>query len=79
MQSFEEKLERLEELSEQIKQGELSLDQAVSLFEEGIKLAKTLEKELAKVERKVEILLNNPTEQADKPTLDLFPELDQEN
>ncbi len=38
MKSFEERLKRLEELSEQIKEGDLPLENAVTLFEEGIKL-----------------------------------------
>ena len=58
MKSFEERLNRLEELSEKLKTGNVPLEEAVSLFEEGIKLARGLEKELSKIERKVEILVN---------------------
>ena len=47
MKSFEERLTRLEELSEKIKDGNIPLEEAVALFEEGINLAKGLEKELA--------------------------------
>ncbi len=76
MKSFEERLARLEELSEKIKQGDLPLEEAVSLFEEGIDLSKGLEKELSKIERKVEILINRPTEDKEMPKMDLFPEFD---
>ncbi|MFP4383092.1 MAG: exodeoxyribonuclease VII small subunit [Spirochaetia bacterium] len=76
MASFEERLSRLEELSEKIRDGNLGLEEAVSLFEEGIKLAKGLEKDLAKVERKIEILINQPEKDREKPVLDLFPDLD---
>ena len=79
MKSFEERLERLENLSEQIKEGNLPLEKAVSLFEEGIKLSKGLETELSKYERKIEILINNPKDTENKPDLELFPELDDEN
>ena len=75
MKTFEEKLERLETLSEKIRDGNMPLDEAVALFEEGIKLSKQLEKELSKVERKVEILVNNPVSEEGKPELELFPEL----
>ena len=76
MKSFEERLARLEELSEKIKQGDLPLEEAVSLFEEGIDLSKGLEKELSKIERKVEILINRPTEDKEMPKMGLFPEFD---
>ncbi len=78
MKSFEERLSRLEEISEKIKDGNIPLEEAVSLFEEGIKLAKTLEKDLARVERKIEILINQPENPEDTPVLELFPELSNE-
>ncbi|MBN1524877.1 MAG: exodeoxyribonuclease VII small subunit [Spirochaetales bacterium] len=77
MPAFEDKLERLEEVSEQIREGEISLEESIKLFEEGIKLAKMLEKELSKIERKVEILLNQPSPDA-PPQMDLFPENEEE-
>ena len=75
MKNFEERLLRLEELNEKIADGEIPLDEAVSFFEEGIKLAKSLEKDLGKVERKIEILINQPETPADKPNFELFPDL----
>ena len=79
MPSFEERLKRLEQLAESIQQAELPLDEAVRTFEEGIKLSRTLEKELSRIERRVEILINNPAETGEKPALDLFPELEGED
>ncbi|MBA7654408.1 Exodeoxyribonuclease 7 small subunit [subsurface metagenome] len=78
MKSFEERLNRLEELSEKLKTGNVPLEEAVSLFEEGIKLARDLEKELSKIERKVEILVNEPERNNSEPVLELFPELEKE-
>ena len=78
MKSFEERLDRLEALNEKISEGDIPLDEAVALFEEGIKLAKGLEKELAKIERKIEILVNQPENEEEKPNLELFPELSDE-
>jgi exodeoxyribonuclease VII small subunit len=73
--NFEERLERLEALSEKLRDGKLPLDEAVSVFEEGIKLAKSLEKDLNRVERKVEILTSEPQEGEETAPLSLFPDL----
>jgi exodeoxyribonuclease VII small subunit len=81
MKSFEERLGRLETLSEKLKGGKIPLEEAVSVFEEGMKLARELEKELGRIERKVEILVNEPEKKkgaAVEPDLQLFPELDEE-
>jgi exodeoxyribonuclease VII small subunit len=78
MPTFEENLTRLEELSEQIQDGNIPLEEAVAVFEEGIKLSKKLEKELSKIERKIEILKNNPAREDDKPEMELFPDLGEE-
>lgn len=60
MNNFEQDLKRLEELSSAIKQSDISLEDALKDFEEGIKLAKGLEKTLDKIEAKVQILMNSP-------------------
>lgn len=77
MKSFEERLARLEEISAGIRDGDVPLEEAAELFEEGVKLSKGLDKELQKIERKVQLLVNEPTEEGEKPVLELFPELDQ--
>jgi exodeoxyribonuclease VII small subunit len=76
--NFEERLQRLEELAERLKESTLSLDDAVALFEEGVKLSRSLEKDLARVERKVEILTREPAEGETDPPLSLFPELSED-
>lgn len=76
MKGFEEKLARLETIHEQMKQEGVSVDKSMQLFEEGIKIAKTLQKELDRMERRVEILINQPDTPDEKPVLELFPELD---
>jgi exodeoxyribonuclease VII small subunit len=77
---FEQRLERLEELAERLREGSIPLEEAVALFEEGMKLSKTLERELSRVERRVEILTREPETPGDEPGLELFPELeDDEN
>ena len=71
---FETRLERLETISDAMRRGDLGLEEATQLFEEGINLARGLEKDLARVERRIEILVNEPAD-GEKPVLELFPEL----
>lgn len=75
MKGFEERLARLEQLSEQIRNSDVPLDEAVKIFEEGVNLAKTLERDLTKVERRIQMLVNEPEKEEGKPVLELFPEL----
>ena len=49
MKNFEEKLERLEKISSDIKKSDVTLEEALKYFEEGITLARTMEKELDKI------------------------------
>jgi exodeoxyribonuclease VII small subunit len=76
MKKFEERLDRLEELAEKIKEPDLPLEDAVAVFEEGVKLAKGLEKDLSKIEGRVEQLLNPPEGPAEgeEPEKGLFDE-----
>ena len=64
--TFEERLERLEELGEDIRRNDIPLDDAIKAFEEGVKLAKALEKDLEKVESRIEILMNRADGEADE-------------
>ncbi len=54
---FEECLERLEKIVAELEKGEVSLDRALELFDEGMKLSGSCRKELEEAEGKVEILL----------------------
>lgn len=54
---FEEALSRLEEIVENLEQGELSLEEALKRFEEGVKLSRFCAGRLDEAEKKVEILL----------------------
>jgi exodeoxyribonuclease VII small subunit len=54
---FEECLQRLEKIVDQLEKGEIPLEQALKLFEEGIALSNNCRKELEDAEGKVEILL----------------------
>jgi exodeoxyribonuclease VII small subunit len=73
MENFEARLERLEKLDEAIRKPELPLEEALKAFEEGIKLARSLEKDLEKIEGRIEILMNAPEARPpESPELDLF-------
>lgn len=53
---YEEALSRLEYITEQLEKGDLTLDEALAFFEEGIKLVKICSKMLDEAEGKIEIL-----------------------
>jgi exodeoxyribonuclease VII small subunit len=72
-EGFEERLTRLENLGEKIRGTDVPLDEALSAFEEGIKIARALEKDLEKVESRIEILMNNTEgRSSENPELELF-------
>ena len=55
--SFETSLHRLEQIVKKLEGGDLPLDDAMKLFEEGIQLSQQCQKQLEEAENKVEILL----------------------
>ena len=57
MPNFEVSLQRLEEIVDELEKGNVPLEQALRLFEEGLKLSSSCRKELEEAEGKVEILL----------------------
>ena len=57
MASFEEQLMALESVVERLEQGELSLEESVRLFEEGMKLSDACKKELEAAEGKIQMLV----------------------
>ncbi|MBN2282529.1 MAG: exodeoxyribonuclease VII small subunit [Deltaproteobacteria bacterium] len=54
---FEKALERLEDIVRRLEEGEMTLDESLKAFEEGIRLARFCSKKLDEAERKVEVLL----------------------
>ena len=76
MTNFEQNLEKLERLTADIKRSDVSLEEALKDFEQGIKLARTMEKEIDKIEGRIQQLMNNPMADApvtaDKAELGLF-------
>ncbi|TVZ40137.1 exodeoxyribonuclease VII small subunit [Alteromonadaceae bacterium 2753L.S.0a.02] len=54
---FEASLEHLEELIEQLESGELSLEESLKTFEQGIKLTRQCQQALKAAEQKVAVLM----------------------
>lgn len=54
--SFDEGLDQLEALVQKLESGNLSLEEALQRFEEGVCLSQTLQQQLAEAQRRVEIL-----------------------
>lgn len=54
---FEKRLNRLEEIVEKMESGELSLEDSLKLFEEGVKLSRECNSQLNEAEQKVKLLL----------------------
>ncbi len=58
---FEKRLNRLEEIVARMETGDLSLDDSLKLFEEGVKLSRDCNAELNEAEQKVRMLLSVDT------------------
>lgn len=57
--NFEEKIKKLEQIATQLENGDISLDESVSKFEEGMKLSKECSKMLDDAEKRISILIKN--------------------
>ena len=56
---FEEALKKLEKIVKDLEEGDLSLDEALGKYEEGISLSKLCAKRLEFAKKKVEVLLKS--------------------
>lgn len=56
-QSFENSLQALDAIVEQMESGQLSLEESLDLFEKGVKLTKSCQKILSDAETKMEKLM----------------------
>jgi exodeoxyribonuclease VII small subunit len=54
---FEDALNKLEKLVSQLEKGDISLEESLKLFEEGIRLSRLCNQKLDEAEKRVEILL----------------------
>ena len=64
--TFEKAMDRLEEIVSLLESGDSPLDESLSLFEEGVKLAKLCNSQLEKAESSVKMLINQDGELVEK-------------
>ena len=57
--TFEEMMENLEKISNELENGDLTLDKSMSKFEEGMKLSKKCSEILDNAEKKIKILIQD--------------------
>lgn len=55
--NFEDSLKRLETIVEQLESGQLSLEESLDIFEEGVKLAVSCQQELRRADGRVKRLV----------------------
>ena len=76
VKSFEKSIERLEEIVDKMESGDLALDEAMSFYEEGIKLSRFCYAKLSEAEKKIEKLVKKEgksgQEELTTEELDLF-------
>ena len=68
---FEQALDQLEQLVEQMEEGELSLEDSLKAFEQGVKLTRDCQGALSEAQQKVELLLEENGELSSEPFADL--------
>ena len=62
--TFEQKLQRMEEITKALSDPGTDLQAAVNLYEDGMRLANEVDEELSKIERRIEIVTSRPGESA---------------
>ncbi len=60
MAAFEDRLTALEAVVERLERGELTLEESVRLFEEGVSLSNACKAELEKAEGRIQVLVEAP-------------------
>ena len=64
--TFEEQIGELEEIVKKLESGNVSLDESLALFEQGVKLTKGCQKILDTAERQVKVLMSDGGEMTEK-------------
>ena len=65
--SFEQAMDKLEQIVARLESGDVPLEQAIELFQEGMKLSQLCGQKLEQVERKIEILMEQEGGLVKKP------------
>ena len=73
--TFEEAIKRLEEIVRELESGEIEIEKALTVFEEGTRLSKICAKKLSNIERRIEILKKG---EKNEDVLELFEGLEED-
>ncbi|MBW1704596.1 MAG: exodeoxyribonuclease VII small subunit [Deltaproteobacteria bacterium] len=73
---FEKAMERLEEIVESLEGGDLSLEDSLKVFEEGMKLAQFCSHKLEEAEKKVTLLVRESGEKYSQTPFEIDEEKD---
>lgn len=60
--TFEEEMEQLEAIVERLEEGEVSLEEAISLFKQGMELSKNCHDKLKAIEKQLDEIINEDGE-----------------
>ncbi|MDD2627832.1 MAG: exodeoxyribonuclease VII small subunit [Clostridia bacterium] len=63
--TFEDNLKELENIVNLLEKGDVSLDESINKFEEGIKISKACNKKLEEAEKKINIIINGEEKEFD--------------
>ncbi|MBN1664913.1 MAG: exodeoxyribonuclease VII small subunit [Deltaproteobacteria bacterium] len=64
---FEDAMDKLEDIVKKMEAGNMSLDESLKAFEEGIKLVRVCTKKLDEAQRRVDVLLAEGSDMATAP------------
>lgn len=70
-EKFESSLKELEDIVKKLEEGDVSLDESLTLFEQGIKLSKVCQKMLDDAEKKVSVLMSGSDGEMEKKDFDV--------
>lgn len=65
--NFEEAMNKLEEIVSHLERGEVPLEQAIELFQQGMQLSQLCGRKLSQVERKIEMIVEQDGEAVKVP------------
>lgn len=65
--SFEQAMDKLETIVSRLESGDVALEQAIELYQEGMKLSQLCDQKLKQVERKIEMLVEEEQGLSRKP------------
>ncbi|WP_051979105.1 exodeoxyribonuclease VII small subunit [Edaphobacter aggregans] len=78
MADFEQRMTELEAVVERLEQGELPLDEAVRLFEQGMNLSESCKKELNEAEGRIQVLIERAGGTMQAQELEVETDVDEE-